>query len=147
MIITVGYAQGVVLMGIDGYRHREGALKKVAPWINSLKDRGVSFILLEDIAPAHKFCIANDYPSVQGIEKMVWPGHSPDINASEHARSWMRRHVRKQFTPSYTSEEYKSQWKTGWKNLLVEMINRWVLGVIEAVRQFIVHEGKSDFHG
>jgi hypothetical protein len=26
--------------GVDGYRHREGALKKVAPWTNSLKSKG-----------------------------------------------------------------------------------------------------------
>jgi len=133
--------------GIDGYRHREGALKKVAPWINSLKDRGIQCILLEDGAPSHKSRIANDYLSVQGIEKMVWPGHSPDINASEHAWPWIRRHVTRQFAPSCTAEECKSQWEAEWKNLPIEMINRWVLDVIEVVRRIIQHEGKNDFHG
>ena len=27
--------------GIDGYRHREGALKKVVPWIKSLEKKGI----------------------------------------------------------------------------------------------------------
>ena len=71
--------------GVDGYRHREGALKKVAPWINSLKSQGVACYLLEDGAPPHKSRIANDYVQVQKIEKMAWPGHSSDVNASEHA--------------------------------------------------------------
>jgi hypothetical protein len=82
--------------GVDGYRHREGTLKKVAPWINSLKKRGIPCILLEDGAPPHKSRIANDYLTVERIEKMFWPGHSPDINASEHAWPWIRRHVTKQ---------------------------------------------------
>ncbi|EMD58223.1 hypothetical protein COCSADRAFT_351291 [Bipolaris sorokiniana ND90Pr] len=133
--------------GADGYRHREGALKKIAPWINSLKDRGIQCILLEDGAPPHKSRIANDYLNVQGIEKMVWPGHSPDINASEHDWPWIRRHVTLQFTPSCTAEEFKSQWEIEWKNLPIEMINRWVMGVIEVVRRIIAHEGKNDFHG
>ncbi|KAE8821961.1 hypothetical protein PTNB85_10592 [Pyrenophora teres f. teres] len=43
------------------------------------------------------------------IEKLAWPGHSPDINASEHAWPWLRSYVRKQFTPSCNAEECKSQ--------------------------------------
>ena len=57
--------------GIDGYRHREGALKKVVPWINSLKKRRIKCLLLEDGAPPHKSRIANDYLRVGMVEKMV----------------------------------------------------------------------------
>jgi hypothetical protein len=34
--------------GVDRYRHREGALKKVVPWIQSLKQQGLRCILPED---------------------------------------------------------------------------------------------------
>lgn len=34
--------------GIDGYRHREGALKKVVPWIKSLEKKGVKCVLQQD---------------------------------------------------------------------------------------------------
>ena len=71
--------------GVDGYRHREGALKKVAPWINNLKNQVIECILLQDGAPSHKSQIACDFLTVQKLETMWWPGHSPEINASEHA--------------------------------------------------------------
>ncbi|KAI0616958.1 hypothetical protein TUN199_11052, partial [Pyrenophora tritici-repentis] len=47
--------------GVDGYRHREGALKSITPWINSLKKKGLRCLLLQDGAPAHKSRIARDY--------------------------------------------------------------------------------------
>lgn len=71
--------------GIDGYRHREGALKKVVPWINSLKKQGINCILQQDGAPAHKARISRDYLIVEMIDRLWWPGHSPEVNASEHA--------------------------------------------------------------
>jgi hypothetical protein len=132
--------------GVDGYRHREGALKKIAPWINSLKNQGIPCILLEDGAPGHKSRIANDYLRVEGIEKLGWPGHSPDVNASEHAWPWLRSHVTKQFTPSCNGEECKRQWIAEWEALPIEMINKWVLGIADVVRKIIASEGNNNFH-
>jgi transposase len=133
--------------GVDGYRHREGALKKVAPWINMLQHQGIKCVLLEDGAPPHKSRIANDYLRVHQVEKMGWPGHSPDVNASEHAWPWLRSHVTKQFTPSCNPEECKKQWETEWAALPQELINRWVMGVPKIVRRIIANEGKNNFHG
>jgi hypothetical protein len=39
--------------GVDGYRHREGALKSITPWINSLKEKRTPCFLLQDGAPPH----------------------------------------------------------------------------------------------
>ena len=71
--------------GVDGYRHREGALKTITPWINSLKEKGIRCLLLQDGALAHKSRISRDYLTVERIKWMWWPAHSPEINASEHA--------------------------------------------------------------
>lgn len=133
--------------GVDGYRYREGALKKVAPWINSLKDEGITCLLLEDGAPPHKSRIANDYLQVQKIEKMAWPGHSPDVNASEHAWPWLRSHVTKQFTPSCNQEQCRQQWEDEWEALPQELINRWVMGIPKVVRRIIQNRGGNNFHG
>ena len=59
---------------VDGYRHREGALKKVTPWINSLKKRGVACKLLQDGATAHRSRLARDYLILQHVEMLWWPG-------------------------------------------------------------------------
>ena len=72
--------------GVDGYRHREEVLKPlVKPFMDTLSKENRSPILLEDGAAPHKSKIATEYLDVCHIEKLSWPGHSPDINAIEHA--------------------------------------------------------------
>lgn len=92
--------------GIDGLRHREEALKVLIPWLKSLPRTP---ILLEDGAPAHSSRIATDYLNTEKIDKLSWLGHSPDVNASEHAWPWIRRHITKDFQTSTTVDETKKQ--------------------------------------
>jgi transposase len=133
--------------GVDGYRHREGALKKVTPWINSLKKQGITCVLLQDGAPSHKASIARDYLTVERVETMLWPGHSPEVNASEHAWPWIRRHVTRDFTPSCNEKQCEEQWVKEWEAIPQEVINRWVMYVPVMVRRIIKHGGNNDFHG
>ena len=132
--------------GVDGYRHREGALKKVVPWINNLNKKGIRTILLQDGAPAYKSRLSRDYLILSHVERLWWPGHSPEINASEHAWPWIRRHVTKDFTPSCTAKECEEQWVAEWEALPIETINRWVEAIPEQVRRIIRAGGKNNFH-
>ena len=91
--------------GVDGYRHREEALKTVVPWMQQLKKEGVYCHLLEDGAPAHIAALPNAYLRVEEIDKVWWPGHFPDVNAEEHAWPWIRRSITKRHTPSTTVDE------------------------------------------
>jgi hypothetical protein len=84
-------------------------LRLVVPWMKSL--RSTTPILLEDGAPAHTSRIANDYLRTEEIDKLSWPGHSPEINAIEHAWPWMRRHISKNYLLSETVEQCKHQWE------------------------------------
>ncbi|KAF2034194.1 hypothetical protein EK21DRAFT_85637 [Setomelanomma holmii] len=133
--------------GVDGYRHREGALKKVVPWIQAMKHQGLECKLLEDRAPAHKSRIANDYLTVEQVEKIGWAGHSPDVNATEHAWPLLRKHVTRKFTPSKSELECEQQWIVLWEALPIEAINRWVDQVPEMVRRIIRNGGNNNFHG
>lgn len=133
--------------GVDGYRHREGALKKVVPWIQNLEERGVRCILQQDGAPAHKARISRDFLIVEHVDRLWWPGHSPEVNAIEHAWPGIRRHVTKEFTPSCTESECESQWVRSWDAMPIEVINRWVDAIPEQVRRIIRAGGKNDYHG
>lgn len=133
--------------GVDGYRHREEVLKPLlVPWIKSLERAGRSPILLEDGAPAHKSRIAMEYIEVSHIEKLPWPGHSPDINAEEHAWPWMRRHVTKDFSPSTCEDECRYQWAYEWHQIPQEVINKWIDSIPNVVRNIIKHHGDNCFH-
>jgi hypothetical protein len=50
---------------VDGYRHREGALKKVVPRIQDLKRQVIPCHSLEDGAPSPNSRIANEYLTVE----------------------------------------------------------------------------------
>lgn len=133
--------------GVDGFRHREGALKKVVPWIKELQHQGIICKLLEDGAPAHESRIANDYLTVERVEKIAWAGHSPDVNASEHAWPFIRKHVTKNYTQSRTEQQCERQWRASWDALPIGKINKWVDGIPEVVRRIIRSHGKNNFHG
>lgn len=113
------------------------------PWMKSLS---TTPILPEDGAPAHTSRIANDYLSTERIDKLSWPGHSPEVNASEHAWLWIRRHITHDFQPSTTVEEAKGQWRSEWRALPITMINRWIDGIPDVVRKIIDYGRKNTFY-
>jgi hypothetical protein len=142
-----GYVRGNRARGgIDGYRHYEGALKTIVPWINDLESQGIECNLLQDGAPAHKSRIARDYLTVEHVAWLWWPGHSPDVNASEHAWPWIRCHVTCDHKPSCNTKECEQQWQEEWDSMPIEVINKWVMGVQRVVRRIIQHGGRNDFH-
>ncbi|KAF1968848.1 hypothetical protein BU23DRAFT_478977, partial [Bimuria novae-zelandiae CBS 107.79] len=71
--------------------------------------QGIKVILLEDRALAHASRIANDYLAVHHIKKLDWPGHSPDVNASEHAWPWIRRHITTDHPQSTCEQQCEQQ--------------------------------------
>ena len=105
--------------GIDGWRHREEVLKPlVVPWLKQLKDKGkTDLLLLEDGAPAYSSRFDTEFLAVSKIKKLCWPGHSPDVNAEEHAWPWIRRYITKDFEPLRTEEECENYWRTEWEKL------------------------------
>lgn len=145
---TMDYVRGDRARGgVDGYRHREGALKKVVPWIQSLEKQGIKCVLQQDGAPSHKARISRDYLIIEQVDRLWWPGHSPDVNAIEHAWPWLRQHVTKQFTPSHTSKQCEKQWVSQWEALPIGVINKWVEAIPRQVRRIIAARGKNNFHG
>ena len=48
---------------------------------------GENFILMDDIARAHRACITDQYLEQATIVRMEWPARSPDLNPIEHAVS------------------------------------------------------------
>jgi hypothetical protein len=78
---------------------------------------------------------------------MVWAGHSPDVNAPEHAWPVIRKHVTKGFSLSRTEEEVEQQWEQSWEDLPIEKINWLVDGIPEVVRRILRSGGNNNFHG
>ncbi|KAF1971047.1 hypothetical protein BU23DRAFT_600576 [Bimuria novae-zelandiae CBS 107.79] len=127
--------------GIDGFRHREEVLKPlVKSWIDELKRKGkTDVLLLEDGALAHTSRFDTEFLEVSHIKKLCWPGHSPDVNAEEHAWPWIRRHITKDFDPSRTEDECEVHWRTEWKRIPQKTIKTWIDKTPDVVRKIIQH--------
>ena len=134
--------------GIDGYRHREGILKpKLVPWTKEVeRQRGISVEVLEDGAPAHVSKFDIEYMEMNGIKKLLWPANSPDINASEHAWSYMRYHISRDYPTSTTREQCAQQWRDEWERLPQEQIDAWIDRIPNVIRQIIAQKGDNNFH-
>ncbi|KAH8714046.1 hypothetical protein GQ44DRAFT_713483 [Phaeosphaeriaceae sp. PMI808] len=87
-----------------------------------------------------------EYIEVSHIEKLPWPGHSPNINAEEHAWPWIRRHITKDFSPSTCEDECRQQWAYEWYNLPQEVINKWIDSIPNVVRKIIKYHEDNCFH-
>jgi hypothetical protein len=79
---------------------------------------------------------------VEKVQKMGWAGHSPDVNASEHAWPWIRRYATKRFSQSRTEEQCEDQWIEA---VPITAMNAWVNGIPEVVRRIIRSGGKITF--
>ncbi|KAK7178954.1 hypothetical protein PSPO01_14986 [Paraphaeosphaeria sporulosa] len=76
--------------------------------MEALRAQGVDLILLEYGAPAHVSRITKGYLSVHKIQCLEWPGHSPIVNASEHAWPWIPRHITNEMARTYEAQ-YRHQ--------------------------------------
>lgn len=134
--------------GVDGYRHREGILKpKLVPWTKEVeRQRGVPIEVLEDGAPAHVSKFDTEYMHTNGINKLLWPGNSPDINASEHAWSYMRYHISRDYPTSTTKDQCAQQWREEWERLPQEQIDAWIDRIPDVIRQILAQKGGNNFH-
>ena len=63
----------------------------------------------EDNAPAHKSKYQEEVFSMWGIQKLLWPGNSPDLNAIEPCWFWMKRETTKK-GPITSEKELKEAW-------------------------------------
>ena len=101
--------------GVDWYRHREGALKKLLPRIQEQKEKtGRDLMVVEDNVPCHKknWCLQEFHRAgvkrfgldVGGEKFIQWPSNSPYLNASDS-------HGRGVVDTSYMKERCPITWK------------------------------------
>lgn len=128
--------------GIDWYRYQTKILiPKLLPFA---KECGPNALVQEDKAPAHAHPIQHQVFDLHQVQRLLWCGNSPDLNAIEPAWPWMKRFTTKKGAPKSRSEAI-AKWQNAWKELPQERIQRWIERLPRHIEEVIRLEGGNEY--
>ena len=126
--------------GIDWYRYGEEVLKPlVFPFA---KQYGLT--VQEDGAAAHVHSENVRLYSLFNIQRLLWPGNSPDLNQIEPCWGWMKK--RAAAHPDFDKKgSLQKIFKQIWAELEQSRIQRWIQRIIRHIREVIRLEGGNEY--
>ena len=100
---------------------------------------GANFVLMDDNATPHRARVTNQFLNNQGIQRLVWPSKSPDLNPLEHLWSHLKYRVNKRIKPTTTLVGLERILRREWAAIeqvridrLINSMRRRCLAVIDA---------------
>ncbi|MBW0493403.1 hypothetical protein O181_033118 [Austropuccinia psidii MF-1] len=88
------------------------------PWIRGRHQ----LLLMEDNAPIHTAAFSNQWRKQNGILKMEWPAHSPDLNPIKNIWKLMKSQISKLYQPQNLEELKHAIWSC-WSNIHPGILN------------------------
>ena len=132
--------------GIDWYRYGKFILReKLLPFALKCLEERPGIIVQEDKAPAHASIHQDKIYSVFDIQRLLWPGNSPDLNMIEPAWGYLKRLTTWIPGPPKRQPEAKSRWIRAWRNLEQSRIQAWIERIIHHIQEIIRLEGGNEY--
>jgi len=123
--------------GIDWYRYQTKILlPKLFPFARECMVDQPGTVIQEDKAPAHAHIIQQQVFDFHKIQRLLWCGNSPDLNAIEPCWPWMKRWTTKKGAPKSRKEAIKA-WEECWKALTQAQIQAWIERIPRHVKEII----------
>jgi transposase len=131
------------LVVIDGNMNEKKYMKvlreELLPEATAAYDNGISVKVMHDNAPCHKSNSIKAYINNSGVEFLVWPPYSPDLNPIENVWAWIKWKLYTEFPPAQTKDELIEYVFICWESLDREKCqkycngyNKRLLAVLEA---------------
>lgn len=128
--------------GIDWYRYQTKILTpKLIPFA---QECGPNSLVQEDKAPSHIHPIQQQVYDLHQVQRLLWCGNSPDLNAIEPAWPWIKRATTKKGAPSSRLEAIK-RWEEAWKDLPQDRIRGWIERIPRHIQEIIRLEGGNEY--
>ena len=113
--------------GLTADRYVEEVLE---PHVLSQREEiGEGFILQQDNARPHIAQVTREFLQAEGIEVLVWPANSPDLNPIEHLWDELKRRVNKRNNRNL--QELRQAIIEEWHNIPQDLINK----IIKSMRR------------
>lgn len=130
--------------GIDWYRYMKLILeKKLLPFALECKEDRPNTIVQEDNATPHAYHYQQEVYNTWGVQRLLWPPNSPDLNAIEPP--WM--HIKKQTTRGgavSSQKKLKKDWIECWDTLEQVKIQAWIERILIHIQDVIRLEGGNE---
>ncbi|KAK2471173.1 hypothetical protein H9L39_17404 [Fusarium oxysporum f. sp. albedinis] len=112
--------------GIDWWRYQQTILlPKLLPFAKECQKERPNTVVQEDKASSHKHHAQQRIYDLQGVQRLLWCGNSPDLNAIEPAWPWLKRVTTKKGAPKSRAEAIRV-WEAGWRDLPQSKIQAWI---------------------
>ena len=98
----------------------------------------------EDNAPSHAHWYTGRAYSLAKIQRLLWPGNSPDLNAIEKAWPWLKKKTTSSGCPT-SKKALEGAWIRAWRNLPQADIQKWIEGIVRNIQEVIRLEGGNEY--
>jgi len=124
--------------GVDWYRYQtQVLLPKLLPYAKQCEALRPGTLVQEDKAPCHAHFDQARVYSMLEVERLLWCGNSPDLNAIEPCWYWMKRQTTKMGAPKSRADATKA-WESCWRTQLTqERIQAWIERIPGHIKQII----------
>lgn len=131
--------------GIDWYRYQKEVLvPKLLPFAQKCKRTRPGTIVMEDNAPAHAHFHQKEIYSLHNVQRLLWPGNSPDLNAIEPTWFWLKRRTTLRGAPGDRKTAVEA-WEKAWERLPQHRIQAWIERIPFHIQEIIRLEGGNEY--
>jgi hypothetical protein len=99
---------------------------------------------MEDNAPAHAHFHQREIYSYWDVNRLLWPGNSPDLNAIEPTWMWLKRRTTINGAPAAKKTAQKL-WFDAWEKLPQSRIQHWIERIPFHIQEIIRLEGGNEY--
>ena len=129
--------------GINWYQYQMKVLKPLLlPFAKKLLQKFGKVKVQEDNAKPHASIYNQKVFQIEEIQRLLWPGNSPDLNAIEPTWFWMKRETTKKGAIT-SNAELKEAWIKCWNDMPQELIQAWIDRIPAHIEEIIACNGNN----
>ena len=131
--------------GIDFWRYyKEIMLPKLIPFAKKRQKTRPETLVQEDNAPAHAHHHQARVYELHSVQRLLWPGNSPDLNAIEPAWPWMKKTTTARGAPQ-SKRQMEKAWYKAWDDLPQSSIQAWIERIPHHIQEIIRLKGGNEY--